>query len=105
MTSVLVVDDHQTLCRLTCDILRTEGYRGTITLIGDEPHLPYDRPPLSKKLPAGEWGPDRQHLGVVAVPVEQLDRVRGRAGGDVVERCGDHAVTPEAASTARMMLW
>jgi 3-phenylpropionate/trans-cinnamate dioxygenase ferredoxin reductase subunit len=28
--------------------LRTEGYDGSITLIGDEPHLPYQRPPLSK---------------------------------------------------------
>ncbi len=28
--------------------LRTEGYNGSITLIGDEPHLPYQRPPLSK---------------------------------------------------------
>lgn len=27
---------------------RREGYDGTITLIGSEPHLPYDRPPLSK---------------------------------------------------------
>ncbi|MCJ9749188.1 FAD-dependent oxidoreductase [Neorhizobium sp. BETTINA12A] len=31
--------------------LRERGYRGTVTLIGDEPHLPYERPPLSK---AGE---------------------------------------------------
>jgi NADPH-dependent 2,4-dienoyl-CoA reductase/sulfur reductase-like enzyme len=42
-----------------CETLRSEGYRGTITLIGDEDHLPYDRPPLSKKLLAGEWEPDR----------------------------------------------
>jgi 3-phenylpropionate/trans-cinnamate dioxygenase ferredoxin reductase subunit len=28
--------------------LRTEGYSGAITLLGDEPHLPYQRPPLSK---------------------------------------------------------
>lgn len=28
--------------------LRTEGYGESITLIGDEPHLPYQRPPLSK---------------------------------------------------------
>lgn len=27
---------------------RREGFEGTITIIGDEPHLPYDRPPLSK---------------------------------------------------------
>jgi 3-phenylpropionate/trans-cinnamate dioxygenase ferredoxin reductase subunit len=28
--------------------LRSLGHLGPITLIGDEPHLPYDRPPLSK---------------------------------------------------------
>lgn len=28
--------------------LRTGGYQESITLIGDEPHLPYQRPPLSK---------------------------------------------------------
>jgi len=28
--------------------LRTEGYEESITLIGDEPHVPYQRPPLSK---------------------------------------------------------
>lgn len=29
--------------------LRAEGYEGPIVLIGDEPHAPYDRPPLSKQ--------------------------------------------------------
>jgi NADPH-dependent 2,4-dienoyl-CoA reductase/sulfur reductase-like enzyme len=32
----------------TVQALRGFGYRGTIHLIGEEPHLPYDRPPLSK---------------------------------------------------------
>lgn len=30
------------------DALRTEGYQGPITLVGDEASLPYQRPPLSK---------------------------------------------------------
>jgi 3-phenylpropionate/trans-cinnamate dioxygenase ferredoxin reductase subunit len=38
--------------------LRAKGFDGTITLIGAEPHLPYDRPPLSKELLAGSWEPD-----------------------------------------------
>ena len=29
--------------------LRTKNWKGPITLIGDENHLPYQRPPLSKK--------------------------------------------------------
>lgn len=32
----------------TIQALRGFGYRGKLYLIGDEPHLPYDRPPLSK---------------------------------------------------------
>ena len=34
--------------------LRMEGYEGAITLIGDEPNLPYQRPPLSKGFMAGK---------------------------------------------------
>lgn len=44
------------------ETLRQEGYGGTITLIGAEAHLPYDRPPLSKKLLAGDWEADRIQL-------------------------------------------
>ncbi|MEU6307239.1 NAD(P)/FAD-dependent oxidoreductase [Streptomyces chartreusis] len=42
--------------------LRREGYDGTLTLVGDEPRAPYDRPPLSKQLLAGEWEPGRLDL-------------------------------------------
>lgn len=45
-----------------CETLRNEGYEGAITLVGAEPHMPYTRPPLSKKLLAGEWGEERVHL-------------------------------------------
>ena len=31
----------------TAAALRAEGYQDPVTLIGDEPHLPYQRPPLS----------------------------------------------------------
>jgi NADPH-dependent 2,4-dienoyl-CoA reductase/sulfur reductase-like enzyme len=41
------------------ETLRNEGFEGSVTLVGAEVHHPYDRPPLSKKLLAGEWEPDR----------------------------------------------
>lgn len=34
--------------------VRAEGYDGPVLLIGAEPHLPYDRPPLSKQVLKGE---------------------------------------------------
>ena len=34
--------------------LRTQKFEGSIAIIGDEPDLPYDRPPLSKEYFAGE---------------------------------------------------
>ncbi|MFF5483099.1 NAD(P)/FAD-dependent oxidoreductase [Streptomyces sp. NPDC012935] len=44
------------------ETLRREGYVGTLTLVGDEPLAPYDRPPLSKQVLAGEWEPERLAL-------------------------------------------
>ena len=37
-----------------CETLRTDVFGGRITLVGAEDEFPYDRPPLSKKLLAGE---------------------------------------------------
>lgn len=34
--------------------LRREGFTGSLTVIGDEPHAPYDRPPLSKQVLMGQ---------------------------------------------------
>ncbi|MFG2790141.1 NAD(P)/FAD-dependent oxidoreductase [Streptomyces sp. NPDC048419] len=36
--------------------LRKQGYDGRLVIIGDEPHRPYDRPPLSKEFLAGTIG-------------------------------------------------
>ncbi|MFJ8001677.1 NAD(P)/FAD-dependent oxidoreductase [Streptomyces sp. NPDC096310] len=38
----------------TAVALREKGYEGRITLIGEEPHAPYDRPPLSKAVLLGQ---------------------------------------------------
>lgn len=62
--------------------LRYEGFAGSLTVIGDEPHDPYDRPPLSKQVlegwvAAGHTGlPRRQaidadwRLGVAATGLD-----------------------------------
>lgn len=47
--------------------LRQDGFEGEICIIGDEPHLPYQRPPLSKQYLLGEHGLER---GVYLRPVK-----------------------------------
>jgi len=42
--------------------LRQDGYDGEIVIIGDEPHIPYQRPPLSKQYLSGEQGIERVYL-------------------------------------------
>jgi NADPH-dependent 2,4-dienoyl-CoA reductase/sulfur reductase-like enzyme len=41
----------------TAEVLRGLGYGGHVTIVGNEPHLPYDRPPLSKQILTGELDP------------------------------------------------
>ncbi|MEV6928285.1 FAD-dependent oxidoreductase [Dactylosporangium sp. NPDC051485] len=46
------------------EALRRSGYAGELVLVGDEPHLPYDRPPLTKQLLTGGWRPEQTTLPV-----------------------------------------
>ncbi len=41
------------------ETLRRDGFDERIVAIGAEPHLPYDRPPLSKELLRGDWDPEQ----------------------------------------------
>ncbi|GAA3432859.1 NAD(P)/FAD-dependent oxidoreductase [Kutzneria kofuensis] len=56
--------------------LRREGYDGPLTVIGDEEHMPYDRPPLSKQILAGEWEPSKITLPSTMDNVEWMLGVR-----------------------------
>lgn len=46
----------------TAAALRRNGYDKGITLVSEETHKPYDRPPLSKQLLSGEWDAQRVQL-------------------------------------------
>ncbi len=54
------------------EILRQLGYEGAVTLIGEESHVPYDRPPLSKQILSGKWGLEKATL---ATP-EKIERAQ-----------------------------
>jgi len=55
------------------EALRHEGYDGRLVMIGAEPHQPYDRPPLSKQLLAGEREPDDVVLRATGLADLDLD--------------------------------
>lgn len=57
-------------CR-AAETFRAEGFDGTVTVVGAEPHRPYDRPPLSKQLLTGAWGEDR--IGLAVAGRDDLD--------------------------------
>ncbi len=95
--------------------LRRVGFSGTITLIGDESRLPYDRPPLSKQVLAGEWEPGRVELltadraselevsirtGQAATGID-LERRRVRLDGDEVPYDGLVIATGAACGPSR----
>ncbi len=61
MTEIVVVGAGQAGASLVAR-LRVQGFDGGITLIGDEPVPPYQRPPLSKKYLLGEMDLERLYL-------------------------------------------
>ncbi|MCX5375563.1 NAD(P)/FAD-dependent oxidoreductase [Streptomyces sp. NBC_00091] len=79
------------------ETLREKGFAGSLTMIGDEPHEPYDRPPLSKQVLLGKAAADRTalprrrdidakwRLGVPAAGLDMAARRVRLADGDEVE--------------------
>ncbi|WP_329414715.1 FAD-dependent oxidoreductase [Nocardia vinacea] len=79
------------------EALRERGFRGKLTVIGDEPHEPYDRPPLSKQVLEGWVHPDHTRLprrravdadwrlGVAATGLDRVNRQVLLANGDKVD--------------------
>ncbi|MEU3912373.1 MULTISPECIES: FAD-dependent oxidoreductase [unclassified Streptomyces] len=77
--------------------MREKGFAGELTMIGDEPHEPYDRPPLSKQVLLGMATADgtalprRRDIDAkwrLGVPAAGLDMAASRvrmADGDEVE--------------------
>jgi NADPH-dependent 2,4-dienoyl-CoA reductase/sulfur reductase-like enzyme len=99
----------------TAETLRNRGYDGSLVLIGEEPHLPYDRPPLSKQVLAGAWEPGRATLrkeeelarldadlllGRAAAGLDAAGREVLLAGGD---RIGFDALVIATGATPRRM--
>ncbi|MFV0306339.1 MAG: NAD(P)/FAD-dependent oxidoreductase [Desertimonas sp.] len=98
-----------------CEALRGDGFGGTVSLVGAETHRPYDRPPLSKKVLAGEWEPERialrqpdrfdelgldLHLGVAATALDAERRAVTLADGTVLD--GDAVIVATGSRPRRL---
>ena len=97
------------------EALRDEGFRGPLTIIGDEPHEPYDRPPLSKQVLTG-WVPADHtklprmrevdadwRLGVAATGLDRANKQVLLANGDTraLRPAADRHRHPRAAVVQR----
>jgi len=61
MSTIVIVGSSLAGVRAS-ETLRSEKFDGRIVMVGAEARMPYDRPPLSKKVLAGEWDADRVTL-------------------------------------------
>lgn len=75
------------------DSLRREGHTGRMLLVGDEPQLPYQRPPLSKKYLSGELPPERLWIRPAAFYEQQgCELMLGRRVTAIDRRAGTVAL-------------
>lgn len=86
--------------------LRALDFAGEIVVVGDEPHRPYDRPPLSKEFLAGDerglpLEPEGEDLGVTWILGSPAASLEGTtvtlAGGTALEADGVVVATGAAA--------
>ena len=79
----------------TARSLRAQGYDGPLTVVGDEPHRPYDRPPLSKDflrltdVPVDGLEADGEDLAVTWRLGSRAVGLVARAGGGAQVRLAD----------------
>ncbi len=82
--------------------LRQKRFAGQITLLGEEPHLPYQRPPLSKGFLAGEVTAEALQLRAAAAYARLEVTVRTGSRADRIDR---HARTVACAGEEIGYTW
>ena len=100
-TGVLIVGGGQAAVQLA-STLRDAGYALPITIVGDEPHLPYQRPPLSKGYLLGDQSLGGLEFrsaeffsesGIGVLLGERVDSVRRTAIGGVGRTASGRIIT------------
>ncbi|HEV8637558.1 MAG TPA: FAD-dependent oxidoreductase [Chloroflexota bacterium] len=82
------------------EALRTNGYDGTITLLGDEPERPYLRPPLSKEYLRGESQRDQVFVHPEAFYAEHEIEMRPSSPVGAIEPASREVVLADGSRLA-----
>lgn len=94
------------------EALRREGFTGTLTIVGDESEMPYDRPPLTKEMLRGEFADDELKLAMdesldatwrLGSPVVALDPAAREVVTAVGERIPYDGMVVATGSSARTL--
>ncbi len=97
MSSIVIVGAGQAGLS-AAEALRSGGFQGNITLLGDEPYGPYHRPPLSKAWLAGEM--DSAQLAMRAPEMLARKNILLRTGVEVtqIDRTGQSLTLADGSS-------
>ena len=96
MGTVLVVGAGQSGFQAVAS-LRDKGFAGRVVLIGDEPGVPYQRPPLSKAYLTGAAGPEQLRLrGEDFFAEKDIELVAGRVAE--LDRAGSRVVLEDGTA-------
>src|SRR5207237_8716905 len=80
--------------------LSSEGFTGPLTVIGDEPYPPYQRPPLSKAYMAGDFVRERLFLKPDAFYAESHCVLRLGVGANSLDRAKKTVALSDGSSIA-----
>lgn len=80
--------------------LRQHGFGGRITIVGEESHPPYERPPLSKQVLTGEREPESTHLRSRSFYDEQDIELRLGVRVAAIDRAGQRLRLDDDAQLA-----
>ncbi|MCE9569799.1 MAG: FAD-dependent oxidoreductase, partial [Rhodocyclales bacterium] len=82
------------------ETLRAEGYAGPITLIGNEAHAPYQRPPLSKGFLLGQTAEAQLMMRPAEMLAKKEITLRVGAGAAAIDRAAKRVGFSDGSSLA-----